>query len=215
MAGKAARVLVVEDHAGTREALCTGLRLGGVEVCGDYGSGEAALAHAVAARPDVALVDLGLPGLSGAQTIRCLRALLPELHVLVLSVFEEESRIIEAIEAGAEGYLLKETAIGEVRRAVEQVREGLAPLAPEVARFVLRRLRDSNPKHGDAPHVSEREREILTMLARGHSYASVANALELKVGTIQTHVKNIYRKLEVCSKAEAASVAIRNGLIGI
>ena len=196
------RVLIVEDQPGTREALATAFRLGGLEVAGAFASGEDALAGLAEASPDVALVDLGLPGLSGCETIRRMRVALPDLPVLVLTVFETPALIVEAIEAGASGYLLKETPLARVREAVDEVLHGLAPLSPAVARHVLARMRaHRNGPGGQAFSLTEREREALGLLVRGHTYSSVAEAM------------NVHRKLEVTSKAEAAYVALRAGLI--
>ncbi len=203
-------VLLIEDHSGTREALAAALRLDGLVIAGALGSAEAALEALPSLHADVALVDLGLPRLPGVELIRRLRKLAPGLAVLVLTVFEQEELIIEAIEAGAQGYLLKDASPGEVRVAIEQVMQGLAPLSPAVARHVLARLRTEPPARPFG--LSDRELEVLGLLARGYTYASAAQALGIGVGTVQTHVKAIYRKLEVSSKTEAAAVARRNKL---
>src|SRR5690606_37904706 len=148
------------------------------------------------------------------ETIRRLRKLLPDLPVLVLTVFEDPEVIIAAIEAGASGYLLKGGPLSDIARAVEQIAEGLSPLSEKVARHLIDRLRAPRPSGPAAPSrldvLTERERQVLDQLARGESYADIARSLGIGHGTVQTYVKRIYRKLEVTSKAEAAWVA-RNG----
>lgn len=207
------RVLIVEDRRDTREALEACFRLGGLEIAGAYATGEEALARLGADDPDVALVDLGLPGLSGVETIRRLRAQLPLLPVLVLTVFETPQVVVEAIEAGASGYLLKDTPLAQVRAALDQVLRGLAPISAEVARHLLQRVRERAPALTDGQPLTPREQEVLELLVRGHTYASIAEALGIHLGTVQGHVRSVYRKLEVASKTEAACVALRQGLV--
>lgn len=204
-------VFLVEDQAGTRAALAEALALGGFEVTAAFPTGEAAVEALDQVRADVALVDLGLPRLPGVEVIRAVRRRRPEIAVLVLTVFDDAAQVIEAIEAGAQGYLLKDTPAADVAAALTAVQNGHAPLSPEIAGHLLTRVRG-----GGAPvpcGLSEREVEVLTLLARGHAYADVATALEIHLSTVQSHVRNIYRKLDVSSKAEAAAVAVRQGLV--
>ncbi len=208
------KILLVEDDAGTREALGVALAICGHDVVASCADGEEALA-AVEKSPvgfHAAIVDMRLPGIDGPETIRQLRVRLPDLPVLVLTVFEDPAVIIAAIEAGASGYLLKGAPLPEICRAVEQITEGLSPLSERVARHLIDHLR---PKKPAAPSrldtLTDRERQVLDRLARGESYTDIAEALILGVGTVQTYVKRIYRKLEVSSKAEASWV-MRNPL---
>jgi DNA-binding NarL/FixJ family response regulator len=206
------RALIVEDDAETREGIVAALGTAGIEVAHACSSGEEALAVPPAAPLDVALVDLGLPGLSGQDTIRRLRSGRPSLPVLVLSAVENPTQIVGAFEAGASGYLLKGGPLPEVARAVEQVRDGLAPISPTIARHIvatLRRREQSAPRD----RLTTREHEILSLLVGGHAYAAIAQALEIGLGTVQGHIKSIYRKLEVSSKAEAVGVALTEGLV--
>ena len=209
-----ATVMLVEDHPGTRRALAAAVQACGFAVVGAFGDGESAVAAAGRLRPQLALVDLGLPGIDGAETIRRLRAALPRIAVLVLSACCEPEPVLEAIEAGAGGYLLKDAPLPELRDALEQVLAGNAPLSSQIARHLLGRLqRTPEAPRGPQPELSARELEVLDLLARGAPYAQIAEALSIGLGTVQSHVKNVYRKLEVCSKAEAARVAIRRGLV--
>jgi DNA-binding NarL/FixJ family response regulator len=206
--------LIVEDDAVTREGLAAALAGHGITIARACGSGEEALALPAATHVDVALVDLGLPGLSGHETIRRLRAARPSLPVLVLSAVENPAQIVEAFEAGAAGYLLKGGPLAEVSRAVDQVREGLAPISPAVARHIVATLRGRESAPTAArERLTAREHEILSLLVGGHAYAAIAQALEIGVGTVQGHIKSIYRKLEVSSKAEAVGVALTEGIV--
>jgi DNA-binding NarL/FixJ family response regulator len=209
VSGRPLRVVLVEDEPGTREALAAGLRLQGLEILAAFASGEEALAACGPLRPDVALVDLELPGISGAETARKLRAILPGTSVLVLTVFDDVDRVVEALAAGAEGYVLKGTPLRGIADAAAAARDGLVPLSPRVARRLLERC--TGPRREAPPdlRLSGREREVLELLSRGHTYQSVATALGITFRTVQTHVKNLYRKLEVSSKAEAAALATR------
>jgi len=224
------KILLVEDDAGTRAALEAALGTAGHSVAASCPDGESALSALERSEGGLhaAIVDMRLPGMSGPDTIRALRERLPELPVLVLTVFEDPDIILAAIQAGASGYLLKGSPLAEICGAVEQITEGLSPLSQRVARHLLDHLRPvrntgTKPPAETAPHpaplavqnrldtLSEREQEVLDLLARGQSYGDIARALGLGVGTVQTYVKRIYRKLEVSSKAEAAWVTRRDG----
>ncbi len=210
------KILLIEDDAGTRAALEAALKLGGHAVTASCADGESALEAVERSEGGfhAAIVDMRLPGMDGPEAIRRLRERLPDLPVLVLTVFEDPDVIIAAIEAGASGYLLKGGPLAEITRAVEQIAEGLSPLSEKVARHLIDRLRSpraSGPSLSPAPSrldaLTERERQVLDRLARGESYAEIARALDIGHGTVQTYVKRVYRKLEVTSKAEASWVA--------
>ena len=203
--------MVIEDDDTYRSALATSLAAAGHDVVGSWARAEEALAGAVDARPDVAVVDLMLPDMAGAEAIRRLRRLLPELKVLVLTAYVDKERILECLAAGAEGYLLKGTRLKNIALSVADVRDGHAPVSPEVARHLVDGARQKTPT--TAFDLTERERDVLVLLAEGHAYGSIAGALGIGTGTVQSHIKNLYRKLEVSSKAEAVSVAMRAGLL--
>ncbi|HET6438521.1 MAG TPA: response regulator transcription factor [Anaeromyxobacter sp.] len=205
-------VILIEDQPGTRLALTQALELGGFRIAGAFETGESALEESEALSAEVALVDLGLPGISGLEVIRRLRQRQPGISILVLTVFDDAPRVVEAIEAGAQGYLLKDTPMSQVAAAVAAVRAGHAPLSPEIAGHLLTRLR-SDRAPAALCGLSQREVEVISLLARGHAYADIATALGIQLSTVQSHVRNIYRKLEVSSKAEAAVVAVRNGIV--
>ncbi|MDP2339328.1 MAG: response regulator transcription factor [Deltaproteobacteria bacterium] len=208
---QAVRVIVLEDDEVYRAALTTSLAAYGHDVVGSWGTADEALAGVVVVRPEVAIVDLMLPGMSGAEAIRLMRRLLPELKILVLTAFVEKARILECLAAGAEGYLLKGSRLKNIALSVADVRDGHAPVSPEVARHLVDGARQKTPT--TAFDLTQREREVLVLLAEGHVYGSIADALGIGTGTVQSHIKNLYRKLEVSSKAEAVSVAMRAGLL--
>lgn len=211
------RLMLIEDDAGTREALAAVLRRGGFEIAAAHPSAEAALQAFERAPIDVAVVDLGLPGLSGAAAIHALRARRADLPILVLSVFEDPALIVASLRAGASGYMLKDASRQQLCQAVREVADGLSPLSPAVARHLVSQVRreDAPGPEGTADEgaLSAREREVLALLAEGRSYESVAVALDVELGTVQTHVKRIYKKLQVSSKTEAARVAVRRGIL--
>jgi len=206
------RLLIVEDHPGFREALTKGLSATGFTIAAACPSGEEALSVVDEARPDAAIVDLGLVGMRGVDVIRELRARIPELPVLVLTIFENPADIVAAIEAGAQGYLLKGVRIDEIAEGLRQISNGLSPISPAVARHLLARMREPARNVLPSP-LTAREQELLELLVRGHSYADAAKALCISVNTVQTHVRNIYKKLEVSTKAEAAFIALKEGWV--
>jgi DNA-binding NarL/FixJ family response regulator len=207
-------VLIVEDDPLTRSALAASFAAVGLQVAGAFATGEEAMRACSGVAADVAVVDLGLPGVSGVETIAALRRARPGLAVLVLTVVENPRQIIAAIEAGASGYLLKVTPMSEIVAAVGSVCDGLSPISPAVARHILATVRSGRVDEAGHPSsLSEREHEVVWLLVGGHSYQDIATALGIRLGTVQTHVKSIYRKLEVSSKAEAVSVALSGGIV--
>lgn len=218
------RIGVVEDDARYRTGLVELLRHSpGFECAAVYGSAVEALAclerepaRSPLAACDLVLMDLGLPGMGGCEATRRLKRLRPGLRIVVCTVFEDADRILEAICAGADGYLLKRTPPAELLEHLRCVFAGGAPLTAGVAATVLRLLRDPGdramPTRPDEPPLSERERDVLRALVRGLAYKQAADELGLALDTVRTHVRGIYRKLQVHSVAEAVSRAIREGL---
>jgi DNA-binding NarL/FixJ family response regulator len=206
------RALIIEDDTELAGVLAGELRAAGLTVVAVCSSGEAALAVAPRETIDLALVDLGLPGMSGAETIRALRDRQPTLATLVLSSAELPAQIVDAIEAGAAGYLIKGTPLPEIVRAVEQVQEGLCPISPAIARHLLATVR-ARATPAREFSLTGRESQVLALLVGGHSYTDIGTALGIQLGTVQSHVKSIYRKLEVSSKAEAVRVALTERVV--
>lgn len=218
------RIGVVEDDARYRAGLVALLRHApGFECAAVHGSAVEALEalekdgiFSPLGGCDLVLMDLGLPGMGGCEATRRLKRIRPELRVVVCTVFEDPDRILEAICAGADGYLLKRTPPAEMLEHLRSVFAGGAPLTAGVAATVLRLLRDPGdravPARADEPQLTERERDVLRALVRGLAYKQVADELGLSIDTVRTHIRGIYRKLQVHSVAEAVGRAIREGL---
>jgi DNA-binding NarL/FixJ family response regulator len=169
-------------------------------------------------RPDVLLVDLGLPGASGLEVVRFAAKRWPQLPIGVVTLFSDEPNVMACLEAGAIGYILKQTSPLEIAPAVQQMHEGQAPMSPSIARYVLLRLRQTvagqTPKlHPAEVPLTARELTILNHIARGFRVAEIAHHLGLQANTVSSHLKNIYEKLSVHSKTEAVYEAARMGLI--
>jgi DNA-binding NarL/FixJ family response regulator len=207
------RVLLVEDDDRLRSQLAAALRRrDGLRIVGEVDAGEPALALLQRGlRVDVALVDLGLPGMSGQELISRVKAAWPRVELLVLTGFADEESIYEALRAGATGYLLKDAGPAAIASAIDEVCNGGAPMSPGIARRVLA----SFHARGQCaqPDLTNRERQVLDLLIRGASYALIGQGLGISTNTVQSHIKSIYRKLEVSTKSEATLVAIRRGYV--
>jgi len=206
-------VTIVEDQDATREGLA--LLVGGTpgfRVRGAFASMEAALPSLEAAPPDVALFDIELPGISGIEGVRRLVAVHPGAAILILSVHRDDDRVFQAICAGACGYLLKDTPPARLLDAIRELHGGGAPMSPEVARRVVAMFSRFAPREQEST-LSPRERDVLRLLAEGHSYKTAARELALSVDTIRFHIRHVYEKLHVHSKSEAVLAALRMGLV--
>ena len=198
------RVALVEDQAPTREGLAS--LIGGspgFEISGQYGSMEEALAALELVRPDVLLVDIGLPGMSGIEGVRRLHQQFPELAILMLTVHGDDDSIFAAVCAGACGYLLKETEPARLLDSIRELHNGGAPMSPEIARKVVMAFRQYPPPRQMDTELSPRQVHILQLLAEGHSYKTCAEVLGLSVDTVRFHVRRIYDRLHVHSRSEA------------
>jgi DNA-binding NarL/FixJ family response regulator len=208
------RVLLVDDHALVREGLRTFLELqDGIEVAGEAGDGEEAVAVALRTRPDVVLMDLVMPRLDGVGAMRQLRELVPGARVIVLTSFTDDDRLLPAIRAGAAGYLLKNVQPTELARAVRAAHAGEALLDPSVAARLVEELAGSA---GDdaAEALTPREREVLELLARGLSNKRIALELGVAERTVKAHVGHVLAKLGVSDRTQAALYAVRMGIAG-
>lgn len=207
------RVLVLEDDDEIRSALAATLAHRGHDVVGAFDRCDSAVAAVVDARPDVAIVDLSLPGASGFEAIRGMLALVPELRIIVLTARNSVEDLLEALRAGATGYLVKGAKLMDIAGAVDAAANGLSPISPEAARHLVEQHVPRRQSVAKPVSLTARERQVLALLVEGHAYLSIASALGIGIGTVQNHVKSIYRKLEVSSKAEATAVAIRTGIV--
>lgn len=217
------RVMVVDDHPMWREGVARDLTEAGFLVVATSGEGRQAVRVAAAARPDVVVLDLQLPDISGVEVILGLRAALPDVRVLMLSASGEQQSVLDAVKAGATGYLVKSTAPAEFLDAVRRTAAGEAVFTPGLAGLVLgeyRRLaarpgQPTDPAGGAqpaAPRLTERETEVLRQVARGLSYKQIAQRLGLSHRTVQNHVQNTLGKLQLHNRVELTRYAIERGL---
>jgi DNA-binding NarL/FixJ family response regulator len=199
-------VSIVEDEAWLREHLaCEINRSPALRCVGAYRTAEEALKAIPAARPDVVIVDINLPGIDGVECVRRLKAELPQTQCLMLTVYEEDDKIFNSLRAGASGYLLKRSNTPELLEAIQQVHSGGAPLSCSIARKVVHYFNQASSAP-EMARLSPREREVLEGLAKGESYKEIAERLSLAVETIRMNVKHIYSKLHVHSRGEATAM---------
>ena len=208
------KVAIVEDRREIREGLA--MLINGTEgyrCTGSYGSMEEAFAKIGANLPDVLLSDIGLPGMDGIEGIRILKERHPALLVLMLSVYDDNERIFDALCAGACGYLLKKTPPARLIESLKEASAGGAPMSPEIARKVVTLFRDFRPPERTDYQLTPHETRLLKLLVEGHSYKTAAAELGVTVNTVSFHLRHIYEKLQVHSKSEAVAKALRDHLI--
>ena len=216
-----ARVMVVEDDAVTRRLLCNAIEQeSSLVLAGACDTVACALLWLKLNQCDLLLTDLGFPDGSGLLIIDACQRLNPQADIMVITMSSDEDKVLACIEAGASGYVLKEAGHQEVLRAVLEVLNGGSPISPMIARKVLTRMRlqrtlAAGPVASGWTSLTRREAAILQLIARGSSYAKVASALGLSIGTVQTHIKHIYGKLSVHSRSEAVHEARRRGLLAV
>jgi DNA-binding NarL/FixJ family response regulator len=209
------RVLIVDDHPSFRSGLRALIETApDLEVVGEAASGESAVREAATSQPDVILMDIDMPGLDGIEATRRIVDAQPHVAIVVLTMLEDDDSVFAAVRAGARGYLLKGAQRPEILRAVRAAASGEAIFGPGVARrlvdFFARPAPSADP---DAfPELTEREREILELIARGHSNAEITQALVLSPKTVRNHVSNIFSKLQVRDRAEAIVRAREAGM---
>jgi DNA-binding NarL/FixJ family response regulator len=198
------RVAVVEDDPGIRRTLEIVLNgAPGYDCGGVFGSAEDALARLEQHLPDIVLMDIQLPGLSGVDCTSELKKRHPELQIIMLTVFEDDELVFDSLAAGASGYLLKRTPPAEILAAIVEVHRGGSPMSSYIARKVVQSFRRPCRDASESLPLSEREREILQQLAKGYRYKEIADTLSISLDTVRTHLRRIYEKLHVHSRTEA------------
>lgn len=208
------KVVIIEDHQKFREALEFLLNhTSGYQCVGSFRSMEEALEKIRFNLPNVALVDIGLPGMSGVEGVRILKERHPSLVLLMNTVYDDDERIFRALCAGASGYLLKKTPPARLLESLHEAIDGGAPMSPEVARRVLTLFREIRPPEHEDYQLTPHELRLLKLLVEGHSYKTAAAQLGVSVKTISFHLQKIYEKLQVHSKSEAVAKALRNHLV--
>jgi DNA-binding NarL/FixJ family response regulator len=208
------KVAIVEDQREIRE--CLAVLVSGTEgyACtGSYRTMEEALEKIPRQLPDVVLSDIGLPGMSGIDGVRRLKEQYPQLLVLMLTVYDDDERIFDAMCAGACGYLLKKTPPARLLASLDEVVAGGAPMSPEVARRVIALFREIRPPERAEYHLTPHETRLLKLFVEGHNYKTAAAELKVSVNTINFHVRSIYDKLQVHSRSEAVVKALLNRLV--
>ncbi len=211
--------MIVEDEQATQKHFAAAISADArTRLVGKASTAREAIARLPAASPDVLLVDLGLPDVHGTEVIRFAARTLPECDIMVITVFGDERNVLTSIEAGATGYVLKDSENAALLDQIMELRAGGAPMSPGVARLVLSRMRvrhvtkaaeTRRSERGEAAHepLTSRETEVLLLLSRGYTYAEVAERLDISVHTVTSHIKNSYRKLAVHSAAAAVTRA--------
>jgi len=214
-------IWIIEDHRRLRETVAEAVRLAGGHEVVPFASCEKALASLDdhSPKPDVILLDLGLPGMSGLEGLRRFKERIPGVEIVVFTVFDDRERVFEAICNGASGYLVKSEPLERIVAAVEEVRRGGSPMSPEIARCVIERVSrvGAGPVPGGGPLVaeslSEREREVLRLLADGLVKKEVAAHMAISLHTVDNYVRRIYAKLHVNTLGGAVARAIRDGIV--
>jgi DNA-binding NarL/FixJ family response regulator len=199
-------VSIVEDDRKTRESMVALLRYAsGVRLLGAHPSSEAALVNVPAEQPEVVLMDINLPGMSGIDCIAKLKTQMPGLRVLMLTTYEDSHLIFNSLRAGASGYILKNKSSAELLAAIQQVHEGGAPMSMRIARKVVAFFNQLPGPAPEAERLSEREAQVLAALAKGLLYKEIGNQLKISENTVRTYIKRIYEKLHVNSRTEAVA----------
>jgi DNA-binding NarL/FixJ family response regulator len=206
------RILLVEDQTLMRQGMRTILNLEpGLQVVGEADDGEAGVRMALDQRPDVILMDVQLPRMNGIEAISAICAVWPEARIIILTTFRRDDYVFQGIRAGAVGFLLKDTPAETLIQTIRRVQAGEVFIQPEIASRILREL--IRPQATLIEPLSEREQEVLVLLAQGHSNREIAERLVLAEGTVKNHVSNILGKLQAENRTQAADIARRYGLI--
>ena len=203
--GTPLHVLLIEDHDDYRTSLTTLLNTSGrfrCVACGDAEEGLEAIANE---KPDVVLMDINLPGMSGIQCTRAIKERWPDVQVMMCTVYEDDDKIFDALKAGASGYVIKRAPIEELFDAIDQVHTGGSPMSATIARKVVGSFQVRSKVNGEK--LSEREMQVLDLLSEGLRMKEIADRLSLSTNTVRTHVRHIYEKLQVQSRTEALNKA--------
>ncbi|HEV2455984.1 MAG TPA: response regulator transcription factor [Verrucomicrobiae bacterium] len=204
------RVSIIEDDRRVRESLA--ILINGADnlrCLSTHATGEEALQVISHKPPDVVLMDINLPGMSGIECVRKLKAQLPKLQILMLTMYEDDEKVFQSLVAGASGYLVKRTSPAELLRAIGEVYTGASPMSGKIARTVVEYFQKLKTDSPQQQYLSKREEEILNLLAKGYRYKEIADALSIGFETVRSHLKNIYDKLHVHSRTEAVVKYLR------
>lgn len=208
------KVSIYEDNNSLRESL--GYLIMGTnnfELCGSFGDCKSIIENITNQQPDIILMDIDLPQISGIEATIMVKEKFPEINIMMLTVYEEKDKIFEALCAGATGYLLKKTPSVQIIEAVIELYNGGSPMSGEIARKVMNFFVKQQPNKLNPYQISEREMDILRCLTNGDSYKMIADKCFISIGTVRTHINSIYKKLQVNSKSEAVIKAIKENIV--
>ncbi|MGN6552506.1 MAG: response regulator [Verrucomicrobiota bacterium] len=198
------QVAIVEDDKGVREALASMINdAPGLSCAAEYGSAEEALKNLPASKAEVVLVDINLPGRSGIELVSALKPAHPKLHLIMMTVYEDSEQIFNSLQAGATGYLLKRARPADILSAIHDVYQGGSPMSPEIARKVVLFFHQRKNTASELEHLTKRENEILSQLAKGSLYKEIADQMNISLDTVRSHLQHIYNKLHVRTRTEA------------
>lgn len=212
---KKIRVAIFEDNRSLREGLYNLLESGDVFTCaGAFAHCGRVIENIAETQPDVILMDIEMPVVNGITAVKQIREVYPDIKILMETIFDDDEKIFQSICNGAQGYILKSMPPEDILNAIREIYEGGAPMSPVIASKVLRMFKDNLAgDQGDSFHLSLREKEILKCLVDGMSYKMIADTCFISADTVNGHIKNIYKKLQVHSKGEAVSKAIRGKIV--
>jgi DNA-binding NarL/FixJ family response regulator len=203
-------VSIVEDNDKLRATLARVLnRAEGFRCLSQYANAEDALKDLPQVRPDVVLMDINLPGMNGVQCVRQLKTLLPQIQVMMLTVYEDTENIFNALTAGASGYMLKRTSSKELLEAIQDVQRGGSPMTMHIARKVVQSFQHAATTAQPTENLSEREQQVLDLLSQGLMYKEIAEKLAISYETVHTYIRRIYEKLQVRTRTEAVAKFLR------
>jgi DNA-binding NarL/FixJ family response regulator len=204
------KVSIIEDDDWIRENLASQLRGSKDFICsGCYSNGELAISEIPKNIPDVVLMDINLPRMNGIECVRKLKSIVPQVQIMMLTVYEDSDKIFNSLLAGASGYLLKRTPQAEILDAIADVHRGNSPMSGHIARKVVQYFNHRGSPDSEIEKLSKREREVLERLAQGIPYKEIADVLNLSIDTVRMHIKGIYGKLHVHSRGEAVAKFLR------
>jgi DNA-binding NarL/FixJ family response regulator len=204
------KVAIVDDDEGIRTSLAALIRRApALRLTGDYADAEAALKEIPRRPPDVVLMDINLPGMTGVECVRQLKASLPAVQFLMLTVYEDSDSLFNSLKAGASGYLLKRTASARLLEAIRDVHAGGSPMTPQIARRVVQFFSRPAEEASAVSRLTPGEREFLDQLAKGYAYKEIADRMNISIDTVRSYVRTVYEKLHVHSRTEAVVKYLR------